>query len=91
MENSLENSKLRGMNYSITEMSLSVSNQFLIHAQLLTSGRSFLPVSPWCQSVVSVRGVSPSLTLKAAVVDSCDNQDSALLDVSDISRAIGFC
>jgi hypothetical protein len=30
-----------------------------------------------------VRGVHPSLTLKAAVVQACDDQVSALPDVSD--------
>jgi hypothetical protein len=34
----------------------------------------------------------PSLTLKAATPDDCDNQDSALSDVSDVSFcSIGFC
>jgi len=36
-------------------------------------------------SFPSVRGVHPSLTLKATVLHDCDNQDSALLDVSVIS------
>jgi len=43
-------------------------------------------------SFPSVRGARPSLTLKATVLHNCDNQDSAVLDVSDISLCIaGFC
>jgi hypothetical protein len=34
-----------------------------------------------------VRGVHPSLTLKAAVVHACDIQDGALSDVSNV----GLC
>lgn len=36
-------------------------------------------------SFPSVRGVYPSLTLMAAVLHDCDNQESALLDVSNIT------
>ncbi|KAG1878090.1 CHAT domain-containing protein [Suillus subalutaceus] len=43
---------------------------------------------PFNLSFPPVLGVSPSLTLKAAVVHSCDNQDSALLD-STVDCKIG--
>ncbi|KAG1830064.1 CHAT domain-containing protein [Suillus subalutaceus] len=35
----------------------------------------------------SVRGVHPSLTLKATVLHNCDNQDSALLDIAQDTDA----
>ncbi|KAG2089825.1 hypothetical protein BD769DRAFT_1525801 [Suillus cothurnatus] len=42
---------------------------------------------PFDLSFPSVRGVRPSLTLKAAYVHTCDNQNGALSDVSDV----GLC
>jgi hypothetical protein len=35
-----------------------------------------------------VCGVHPSLTLKATVVQACDNQDGALADVSDAGSCL---
>lgn len=47
---------------------------------------------PFDLSFSPVRGICPSLTLKAAVVHSCDNQDSPQLDVCDIDRTVlSFC
>ncbi|KAG2143666.1 hypothetical protein DEU56DRAFT_245200 [Suillus clintonianus] len=40
---------------------------------------------PFELSFPPIRGVTPSLTLKAAVVHTCDNQDSVLFDVGDAS------
>ncbi|KAG1764772.1 hypothetical protein EV702DRAFT_1204864 [Suillus placidus] len=59
--------------------------------KLETSGDELLDHGnePFKLSFPPVRGVRPSLTLKAAVVHACDNQDGALLDVlvdSEIAR-----
>jgi hypothetical protein len=62
------------MSYSIMEMNPLVNDLLFIHKRVLTSlDLSFPPVC----------GVHPSLTLKATVVQACDDQDGALADVSD--------
>jgi len=82
MVKSWPNSNHRGMSYSIAEMSLSVSSFSLIRSYLHVVDISF----PF------IDGDHSSLTLKAAVICPCDKQDSALLDVSDISLCIvGIC
>jgi hypothetical protein len=43
-------------------------------------------------SFPSVCGVHPSLALKGTVLHNCNNQDSALLDMSNISHGVvAFC